>query len=163
VVKRGSTEWPIVPPDARFAAPPRATPRRISRYVEYVANTAGWSVDPANPAAVTALVAAYAGACAAAGLDPLVVICQLLVETDGLRSPSPWLRVDPHVLDGTPAPPPPGFHTSWHDAAQFHAQLLFDEAARGAMTVTQVAHERGGQRYLERLLGYTDSILMPQY
>jgi hypothetical protein len=162
VARRGSSEWPVVSPQAAFAAPPRAAPRRISRYVEHVAFAAGWPVGP-DRTAVAALIEAYATACAAGRLDPLLVICQLLVETDGLRSASSWLRVDPAGLDGRQIPARPGFHASWQSAAQFHAKLVADEAARGADSVGRIAHQRGGQTYLDCLLSHTDSILMPQY
>ena len=189
VVKRGSPEWPVVPPNASLLAAPRASARRIRRYVEYVAHrtAASW---PA--AAVDELMTSYAAACEMAGLDLLLVICELLVETDELKSASTRLRVDPTALAFAVPACEQDWPRSWKDCARFHVGVLLAYALPdGAENAGQrlllnvprvreiVSPEKrgsaptldlllrdwggGGEPYLAKLLDHTDSILMPQY
>ena len=188
VAKRGSPEWPVVPPNASLLAAPRASARRIRRYVEHVAGrTASWPT-----AAVDELMTSYAATCETAGLDLLLVICELLVETGELKSPSARLRIDPTALAFAAPACEQEWPRSWKDCARFHVGLLLAYAlADGAETAEQrlllnvprvreivspkkrgsaptldlLLRDRadGGEPYLNKLLDHTDNILMPQY
>ena len=69
-------------------------------------------------------VEAYTAACDEAGLDPLLVVSQLLLETDNLTSVSTLLCVDPARLRSAKQEEAGRWFSSWREVARAHAGLL---------------------------------------
>lgn len=117
--RRGSAEWPVVPPDAALLSPPRASARRLARYAH------SGSRGRYRESELEGIIATYAAVCKEAGLDPLLVVSQLLLETDNLTAASARPpRLDPvGILAPKRAQAGPGF-PSWEQAARAHAGLL---------------------------------------
>jgi hypothetical protein len=165
-------------------ASPRASARRITRLVVHQAHA------PAAEESVRAYVATYVDVCEEVGLDSLLVVSQLVVETSKLREAgtSPyldWLR-PPAISQGTTTP-----STQWGDASRAHAGLVLAFAvAPGDETPAQRAlmehgfakrhvpdNLRGSAPTLDRLVGtwthrpdyadvlrrFANQILEPQY
>lgn len=141
--------------------------------------------------AVVAILETYVAAAEEAGLDALLMVSQLLLETDNLTSASEQLSLDPVDL-GLPKRNEAGpWFSSWPEAARAHAGLLLAYAlptgsespaqlglVEDALKWRSVAHRlRGSAPTLDRLGGtwttdedypdkvraIADSIVTPQY
>ena len=131
--RRGSAEWPVVPRDAALLSPPRASARRMARYA-HSGNRGRY-----RESELQRIIGTYAAACEAAGLDPLLAVSQVLLETDNLTAPSARLpHLDPvGILAPKQGQAGPGF-PSWEEAARAHAGLLLAYALpEGAGTGAQ--------------------------
>lgn len=140
---------------------------------------------------VVAIITTYVATCEEAGLDPLLVVSQLLLETDNLTSASPPLRLDPVGLRLSKNEEAERWFASWPEAARAHAGLLLayalpagseSTAQRGLLEEARrwrsVPHRlRGSAPTLDRLAGtwtadegypekirdIANMILQPQY
>jgi hypothetical protein len=184
--RRGSAEWPVVPRDAALLSSPRASAKRLARY----AHSANRGRYPESE--LESIIATYAAACEEAGLDPLLVVSQLLLETQNLTAASARLpHLDPvGMLAPRRGQAGPGF-PSWAEAARAHAGLLLAyalpegagndaqrrllELARGrrpvpgklrgsAPTLDRLAGAWSADKgYPERIREIANEILTPQY
>jgi hypothetical protein len=168
--RRGSAEWPVVPRDAALLSRPRASAKRLARYAE--SRRRGHHEH--------GLVETYFAVCEEAGLDPLLVVSQLLLETDHLTARSTRLpSFDPveSASRGEAARAHAGLLLAYAlpkgagDAAQ---RRLVDEALgrhpvpaklRGsAPTLDRLAGTWSADpRYPERIREIANEILTPQY
>lgn len=186
--RRGSAEWPIIPPDAPLLplpSSPRWSPKRMARYAVQGKRTANAEDS------VVAILEKYVAACDEAGLDSLLVVSQLLLETDKLTSASRQLCLNPVDLRLTKPDETEPWFSSWPEAARAHAGLLLAYALpagrgspaqlrllEGALEWRAVPQKlRGSAQTLERLAGtwtadqdyldkvvdIADSITQPQY
>lgn len=90
---------------------------------------------------VQAIITTYVVTCGEAGLDPLLVVSQLLLETDNLTAASAKLpRLDPVGVRLKKKPDAARWFSSWAEAARAHAGLLLAYALpKGAESTAQLA------------------------
>jgi hypothetical protein len=184
--RKGSDEWPVIPADAALVTAPRASAKRLAMYVECGERGAY------EPGAIQQIVGMHVDTCGAAGLDPLLVVSQLILETDNLTSEAARLpRLDPVGIVPPRARVKGRWFSSWAEAARAHVGLLLAYAIpKGAETGPQrtlVEHAvawrpvpsglRGSaptldrlpsawnteQEYAERIRGIANTILEPQW
>jgi hypothetical protein len=183
---KGTDEWPVIPPDAALVTAPRASAKRLAMYVECGKRGAY------EAGAIQQIVAIHVDTCQAAGLDPLLVVSQLVLETDNLTSEFARLpRLDPVGIVPPRERGKGRWFASWAEAARAHAGLLLAYALpKGAETglqrtlVEQAVRWRpvpGGlrgsaptldqlpgawsaeQEYAERIRRIANTILEPQW
>jgi len=174
--------------DAPLLGPTRASARWMMRFV--VQGRLQRGDRPAVEESVTALLATYVTTCEKPGVDPLVPVCQLLIETEFLTSPSHRLRVDEHQLHLPTKEEIVPWLRSWAGVVRAHvafvlahalpvgedsaqqSELLCDNASgpfpeklRGsAPTLDLLARAWTPESdYLDRLCEIGNSILMPQH
>jgi hypothetical protein len=82
VVRKGSLDWPVLASDAALISPPRVSTKRLVMYI------ACHKLDGYDEDDVRAISATYVATCTESGLDPLLVVSQLLLECDHLTSAS---------------------------------------------------------------------------
>jgi hypothetical protein len=144
VVRKGSLDWPVLASDAALIAPPRASAKRLVVYIACHKHD-GYDEDD-----VRAIIATYVSTCTESGLDPLLVVSQLLLECDHLTSASAKPpRLDPigvgigssesgHRASKNQDHLP--LFASWTEVARVHAGILLAYALRkGAENPTQRA------------------------
>jgi hypothetical protein len=175
--------------DSPLLAPPRAGARRMMRFA--VQGRLLHAYGSAVEESVTALMATYVTTCEKHGVDPLVPVCQLLIDTEFLTSPSRRLRVDEHRLRPPTKEEIRPWLASWGEVVRAHTALLLayalpvgEESAqqlellRDKANPPQFPYELRGSApkldlfarawtpekdYLDRLCEVGNSILMPQY
>jgi hypothetical protein len=130
---KGTDEWPVIPPDAALVAAPRASAKRLAMFVECGKR------GVYEPGAIGQIVAVHVETCQAAGLDPLLLVSQLILETDNLTSESAQLpRLDPVGIVSPRERSKGRWLASWAEAARAHAGLLLAYALpKGAETSVQ--------------------------
>lgn len=159
---KGTVEWPVLTLDAAFLSSPRVSAKTLVLFV--VCGKRGlYSEDD-----VQRIIATHVATCAEAGLDPLLVVSQLLLETYNLTSASAQLpRLDPVGIRSSNKPNARPWFSSWAEAARAHAGLLLAYALpKGAESRTQFrlleealesrplpARLRGSAPTIERLAG----------
>lgn len=82
MVRKGSLDWPVLISDAALIAPPRVSAKRLVMYIACHTHD-GYDEDD-----VREIIATYVATCTESGLDPLLVVSQLLLECDHLNSAS---------------------------------------------------------------------------
>jgi hypothetical protein len=175
--------------EAPLLAPPRAGARRMMRFA--VQGRLLQAYGPAVEEPVAALMGGYVTTCERYGVDPLVPVCQLLIETEFLTSPFRRLRVDEDRLRPPTKQEIRPWLASWAGVVRAHTALLLAyalpvgeenapqlELLRDKVNLPQLPHELRGsapkldlfvrawtpeEDYLDRLCEVGNSILMPQY
>ena len=137
------------------------------------------------------IIEAYVETCETAGLDSLLVVSQLLLETDKLTSPSRRLSLNPVDLRLTRSDETEPWFSSWPEAARAHAGLVLAYALPpGSGTAAQLQLVEGAlewralpqklrgsaptlerlattwtddRDYADRVVHIADSITQPQY
>jgi len=146
---------------------------------------------PAAEERILAILTTYVETCDEAGLDSLLVVSQLLLETDNLTSASSRLGLNPVKLALAKVEGDESWFSAWREAARAHAGLLLAYAlpagsesaaqldlvekalrwrpvphrSRGsAPTLDRLAGSWAADRdYTDKVLRIADSITMPQY
>ena len=146
---------------------------------------------PAAEDRILAILTTYVATCDEAGLDSLLVVSQLLLETDNLTSASSRLGLNPVKLDLTTVEGDVSWFSTWREAARAHAGLLLAYALpAGSESAAQldlveealrwrpVPHRLRGSAptldhlgdswvadsdYTDKVLRIADSITMPQH
>lgn len=183
---KGSNEWPVIPPDAALVTAPRASAKRLAMYAECGKRGAY------EPGAIQQIVGIHVDTCRAAGLDPLLVVSQLILETDNLTSDAARLpRLDPVGIVPPRERGKGRWFSSWADAARAHVGLLLAYAlpkgAENGLQRTLVEHALAWravpsalrasaptldrlpgawdaeQEYAERIRRIANTILQPQW
>src|SRR4051812_29737272 len=77
---RGSSDWPVIEPDASFLSAPRASSKRLAMFVECGKRGAQ------STETIDLIIGVYVATCDAAEIDPLLVVSQLILETDNLTA-----------------------------------------------------------------------------
>src|SRR6476620_10925199 len=108
---RGSEEWPVLALDVELLSEPRASAKKLAIYI--VCGKRGHYDEPE----VKAIVQTYVASCSPVGLDPLLVVSQLILESDNLTSDqSDAQRLDPVGIASRIRSP--GYHfRSWPEVA----------------------------------------------
>jgi hypothetical protein len=132
---RGSREWPVVEPDAALLSAPRASAKRLVLYI--VCGKRGAYSEPD----VQEIIETYSATCIRVGLDPLIAVSQLILESDNLTSPKAQRpQLDPFAIGGLMTRAGGIPFGSWSEVARIHAGLLLAYALRpGAEETTQLA------------------------
>jgi hypothetical protein len=122
---RGSSDWPVLAPDAPLLSAPRISWKPLFRFIGQFHDSAHYDGDDLRK-----IVDTYVSICVQVGLDPLLVMSQLVVESHCLKSASSKPpRLDPlHIsrrrLGTSRGTRRQAWFSSWAEVARIHAGLL---------------------------------------